>query len=222
MDKHSHHHKKHDKKHEDFQDELKEHFGDAVDTFKEMKNPGKFDFKNEMGNAWEIIKLDSKKMHDVAARKTTATAALLFFIIASLATSLGMFLPWLKFGFPIGSMLVAALVYFVSYIVMVFVYDFVASQFFQGKGKYGELFRVLGYGSLVMVAALIPVLGGLVGIWYLVINYKALTVVKKLNPTHTVFTIIISVLVIGVLMWILNAIFGFAPLYMFAGDYNWF
>ncbi|MFC1655938.1 YIP1 family protein [Patescibacteria group bacterium] len=205
----------HHKKHDDMQDELKTHFNDAVDTFKGMNNPGKFDLKKEVENAWAIIKLDTKKMHDVSMRKTTATAALLFFILAAIGSSLGMYLPWIRFGFPLGSVLISALVTFVGYVVMVFVYDFVASQFFKGKGKYGELFRVLGYGSLIIVASIIPVVGGLVGLWYLVISYKALATVKKMNPTHTVFTIIISILVIGVLMWVLNMIFGFWPSYMF-------
>ena len=71
-------HKKHG---HDMQDELKEHFDGAMSTLKEIKDPGKFDFKKEFMNAIEILKLNEKKMTEIATRKTTATAAFLFALL---------------------------------------------------------------------------------------------------------------------------------------------
>jgi hypothetical protein len=210
-------------KEKDFQHEFKKHLDDAVDTFKEMKDPGKFNFGNEIKNAIEIIKLNTKAIHSVATRKTTATAAVLFIVLATVAMNVGLYLQFMRFDFirpSILSLVINGLIYIAFTFVVIFIYDIVASQFFKGKGKFGELFRVLGYGNFIMILGVVPMLGGLAGIWYLVITYKALTEVKKLNPTNSVLTILIAIVIAGILSALLSSLIGYGPLGLLGYDFS--
>jgi hypothetical protein len=216
------HHKKHG---HEIQEDLKEHFDDVVDTFKSIKDPGKFEMGKEFMNALEVLKLNTKKMHDISQRKTTATAAFLFIVLAAIAMNLGIYLSFLRFDFirpSFVSLLISGVIYIVLTIIMIFIYDFVGSRFFKGKGNYGELFRVLGYGNLVLVAGIIPMLSGLAGIWYLVVSYMALRTVKKLNPMHTIFTILITVIVGGALSVLITQLLGYGPAQMIGLDSSLF
>lgn len=209
------------KNEKDFQHEFKKHLDDAVDTFKEMKSPGKFNMKDELKNAIDVVKLDAKAMHSVATRKTTAAAAILFIVLATVAMNLGIYLQFMRFSFikpSLGWLLINGIVYVVFTVLFIFIYDIVATQIFKGKGNFGELFRVLGYGNFVMILAVIPMLGVLAGLWYLVITYRALTLVKKLNPTNSVLTIIITVVAGLLLSMLLASTIGYAPLSMVSYD----
>lgn len=204
-------HKKHD---HDMQDEFKKHLGGAADTFKEIKNPGKFDFKTEFMNAIEILKLNEKKITEISTRKTTATAAFLFVLMGVVAMGLGTYLMFPAAWRPsVGYLFISMLISLVAFFVAVFAIDFVGSQFFKGKGDFGQLFRVMGYSYILMVPyILLAVAPGLMsiitlvtGVWLLVVGYKAISVVKKLNPTHTIFTI----LIVGVALAIIYSLLGY-------------
>lgn len=203
-------HKKHG---HDMQDELKEHFDGAMNTLKEIKDPGKFDFKKEFMNAIEILKLNEKTMQEIATRKTTATAAFLFVLISIVAMSLGSYLMFPSAWRPsVGYLFINMLISLIAFFVVVFVIDYTASQFFKGKGNYGQLFRVMGYAYVVMIPyillAIIPSLFSLIGlvtgIWMLIVVFKAISVVKKLNPTQTVFTLLITLVVMAIVYAILG------------------
>ncbi|MBA4336641.1 hypothetical protein C0416_02600 [bacterium] len=200
-------------KHEgDMQKEFKKHLDGAASTFNDIKNPGKFDFKAEFMNAIEILKLNEKKMTEVATRKTTATAALLFILIGMVAVSLGMYLMIPSVWRPSLMYLVFSMVYsLVAMLLVIFATDFVGSQLFKGKGDFGQLFRVFGYSYILMIPyillAVAPGLASIIslaaGVWMLVVSYKIIMVIKKLNPTHTIFTILIVAVGLGVISAIL-------------------
>lgn len=221
MEEHKHHDGHHHK--EGFQEEAKKHLNDAVDTFKEIQHPGKFDLGKEFKNAIEVIKLNSKKMHEISTRKTTATAAFLFILIGALAMSLGTYLSIPGLYRPSVIYLLISLAFNVALpIVTIFVMDFVASKFFKGKGNFSQLFRVLGYGYILMIVGLIPAILPLASLWYLVVTYKALETVKKVNPTHNVFTIIISALAVGLVTTILASVFSFGLWGFYGVNPTWF
>jgi len=201
--------------------EFKKHLDGAASTFKDIQNPGKFDFKAEFMNAIEILKLNEKKITEVATRKTTATAALLFILIGMVSVSLGMYLMVPSVWRPSLMYLLFSMVYsLVAMILVIFATDFVGSQLFKGKGDFGQLFRVFGYSYILMIPyILLAVMPGLasiislaVGVWMLVVSYKLVMIIKKLNPTHTVFTLLIVVVGLGVISAILAQLgigFGF-------------
>ncbi|MCD6109929.1 YIP1 family protein [bacterium] len=203
-------HHKHD---HDMQDEFKKHLDGAGETFKEIGHPGKFDLKKEFMNSIEILKLNEKKIHDISIRKTTASAAFLFIAAGVVSMSLGTY-----FMFPagwrmsVGYLLVSMIVSLITAFVAIFAIDFVGSQFFKGKGSFGELFRVMGYAYVLMIPfiliavapGLYSLLGLVLGVWMIVVTYKIISVIKKLNPTNTILTIIIVGIVLAIIFGILQ------------------
>ena len=219
-------HKKHDN---GMHDDLKEHLDGALNTLKEIKDPGKFDFQKEFMNAIEILKLNEKKMMEIATRKTTATAAFLFVLIGVVSTSLGTYLMFPSMWRPsISFLIVNILVSLVAFFIGVFVIDFVASKFFNGKGNFGQLFRVMGYAYVLMIPyillavipSLVAILGLVLGIWMLIVVFKTISVVKKLNPTNTVFTLLIVLVAMVAVYWILGY-FGIGMGYSFGYGYEY-
>ena len=218
----------HHKHEHDMQDEFKKHLEGASETFKEIGHPGRFDFKKEFMNAIEILKLNEKKMSDISTRKTTATAAFLFILMGVVSMSLGSYFMLSVVWRPsIGFLLVNMVVSLVTAFVAIFAIDFVASQFFKGKGNFGQLFRVMGYMYALMIPfillavapGLYGLLGLVLGVWMIVVTYKIIAVVKKLNPTHIVFTLIIVIVGLSILFAILQY-FGIGVGYVSSPEIN--
>lgn len=197
--------------------DFKEHLDGAMGTFKEIKNPGKFDVKKEFMNAIEILKLNEKKMQEIATRKTTATSALLFILVGIVAMTIGQYFMFGSWYRPsMGSVIISMVIQLVGVIVGIFAIDFVATQFFKGKGNFGQLFRVFGYSYILMIPyILLPLAPGLMsvislvaGIWMLVVMFKAMGVIKKLNAMHTIFTLLIVGVAFAIVMSIMMSVFG--------------
>lgn len=210
MDTHKHH-QTHKPSEPDFGKEVSGEFHEAAEVIHEMGTPGKFDIGKEFKNAIEVIKLKEKKMLEVAASKQASLGSLIFIVMAIVIANLASYLYLARIGLSglaINTILITALITFVSFIVAVFVYDFVGSYLFKGKGDFKQLFRVLGYGYLVNLIGIIPMLAIVGGIWYLVITYKTLTNIKKLDATNAVLTILITIVVVAVLNYIVAIFVG--------------
>ena len=202
----------------DVQKELKTHISGAAETLKDIKAGGKFDLGKEFMNAFEVLKLNTKKMEEIAVNKAAALPALLFIIAGVVAFHLGFyfFMSSISRGLfgvaltpGILDLIISIVLSSAVAIVQIFVLDFVGNVFFKGQGKFGELFRVLGYASVVMLLCLIFQLGVIGGLWFLIAAYFALNKIKKLNPTNTVITLVIALVVTALVTYLLNLLFAF-------------
>jgi len=214
---HPHEHENNSNNHGNMGNDLKEHFDGAMGTFKEMQHPGKFDLKKEFMNAIEILKLNEKKMEEVANNKSATVPALIFIAVGIIAMNLGMYFMWPGWLRPEMSYLLISVVYnLVGAIVGIFAIDFVANQFFKGKGNFGQLLRVMGYTYISMIpyilVAVVPtltsIIGIVVGIWMLVVFFRMMGVIKKLSALNTLFTILIVGIALGIVMTIIARVFG--------------
>lgn len=204
-------------KHHSFQDDLKEEFNEAADTVKEMVPSGKFNLMNELKDALEIVKMKSEKMHTVAIKKNAALPALLIILAGIIAILLGEYFYMTSISGmrhlmlaapPFSAFITSFLIYLISTLLIIFVYDFIATQVFKGKGDLGQLFRVIGYGNLVLVVSIIPVLRGIALVWYGIIVYEAIKHIKKIEPLKAVLTIIISMIIVSLIAAVLSMLFG--------------
>jgi len=202
---------KHPQHKPEFQEEMKGHLGDAAKTFEDMGHAGKFDIAKEFKNAIEVIKLSSSKIHAVSESKKASLGAALFILITIVIANLGNYLVYFRFGFhgmAFQNLIITAVVSLISLVFSIFVYDFIGSYFFQGKKSFRQLFRVLGYGYLIMVISLISFLTVIGSIWYLIITYKALVNVKKLNSTNAVLTILLSIVAVALVFFVISLVIG--------------
>lgn len=210
MEEHKQTHHQHENKPE-FQDEMKHHLGDAAKTFEDMSHPGKFDLGTEFKNAIEIIKLNATKIHSVSENKTSSLGSIIFILISLIIINFGNYFVYFRFGMQlagINNLLITSVISLISIVFSIFAYDFIGSYFFKGKKSFRELFRVLGYGYLVMVISIIPVLTVIASIWYLIITYKALVGIKKLSSTNAILTILLSIVAVSIIYFVISLIIG--------------
>jgi hypothetical protein len=196
-----------------FEEELKEHFNEAIDTFKEMKQIKKFTLKQEFQNAIEIIILNTNKIKEIAKNKSASGIAMFFVIISYLAFSFGLYIPSLKYGFLTSYYLLFTFFSILMFLISVFLYNFIADKVFKAeKGTYAELFRVIGYGAVVLILGIfryfIPILAFFALAWFIVVSYKAIEIIKKLNLIHIVFTLFITIIIIVLLNILLMPFFS--------------
>ena len=91
------------------------------------------------------------------------------------------------------------------------------AKLFGGKAGFKEYYRTMGVGYVGMWISVIPILGpmitGLIGLWYIVVNYSVLKAVHKLSTLKAVIVIGIPVIIGLVAGVVLAATFAA----MFAG-----
>jgi hypothetical protein len=173
----------------------------------------KIDIKDvNLGNSFQkflqIVKLDKKAIEDVSKDKKGATGALIFLVVGALASPLAMAIFGVTlFGITvrpaIGDVFIQAILAVIMAGLVIFITSLVAIKLFKGHGTFSEYFRIAGltYGLNVIgiISFIIPsfgmLIGLLVGIWMLVINYIAIKIVFKLDDTNTVLTMIVTVVV---------------------------
>jgi hypothetical protein len=204
--------------HHNSQNDIKEEFTEAADTFKEMIPSGKLNLMKELKDAIEVVKMKTEKIHAVSMRKKAALPALLIIIAGVMAVELGEYLNSLRYievirpmvagSYNLVALLASFLIVLVSTLGIIFVYEIIGTRVFKGKGDFGQLFRVIGYGNLVLVASLVPILRGIAYVWYAVIVYEAIKQVKKLEPMKAVLTIIISMVIISLIAALISLLFG--------------
>lgn len=193
-------------------------FEEAVDTIKEFGQGGKFDLMKELKVAIEVVKMKTAAINSVAIKKSAALPALLIIIAGAVAIELGEYLNTLRYievlrpmyggSYDLFSLLISFLVLLATTLGIIFVYELIGTKVFKGKGDFGQLFRVVGYGNLILVVSLVPILRGIAYVWYAVIVYEAIKHVKKLEPVKAVLTIIISMVVISLITGLISLLFG--------------
>ncbi len=200
------------------------------DALKMPKICGKdFNFSKALKDLVGVLKLDKKVIDEVANDVKGGFNALVFLIVGAIAGPLGFLLFGLDFGFmtwrpDVGSQLIAMVLMIALNLFFIFVVSFVSVKFFKGKGTFAQFFRVIGLvGGLNVFMFIVPLmmsLGSLislvVGIWALVASYVTLKTVFKMDDTNTILTIIVSVVVYVVVMFILMR-FGIMNPYAMGG-----
>lgn len=187
----------------------------------DMKNVNADALKGGFGDILNILKLDKGAMEKVAHRDSEGISlALVYMAIGAVAMPLGGAILGYSsfFGVTNRNSIVNALITAVLAIVMVavvlYITSYVAEKMFQGKAKFPQYFRVMGYAYLLNVLGfltIVPVLGMLANLWLLVVNYMVLTTIHKLNSTNAVLTIIVTVVAVIVLGAVIGA-FGFTTM----------
>lgn len=171
----------------------------------DFKNVNADSLKGGLGDVLNILKLDKAAMEKVAHRDSEGLGlAIVYFAVGTMVASLG---PAI-FGVPVPfvgvvhtsfvNALVGGVIVTVLGLVGFFIMNWVATGLFKGSGKFPQFFRVMGYASLVRVVnvfTIVPFLSLVTGVLLLVILYRALTGIHKLNATNAVLTILLSAVI---------------------------
>lgn len=171
--------------------------------------------KGGFGDVIEILKMNQAKMDAVAARDGEGiTLALVYLVIGQLVAALGgavlgYTILGTTFRTPIVNALIGGVVSAAISAAVLYITSLIAVRVFNGKGKFPAYFRVMGYASLINVVGfvtMVPFLTAISGIWLLVINYKALMSVHKLDSTNAILSIVLTVVAFFVLTYLVGMI----------------
>jgi len=178
----------------------------------------------EIQDAWKIARLDHATYGRVAKDHKKTNYVYYIIVIGSILGVIGeqvfgqgWFQPTLKMSVGMG------IVRIITTIIGIYFLSIIGEKLFGGKAKKEEVFRVLGYGTIVMWLGIIPQLGFIGGIWLIVITLSILKHLHKLSIGGIVGSIIVSLFGMGLVLMILNPIFekfGLMPNYDSAFDKN--
>ena len=170
------------------------------------------DFQGAFKSVLEILKLNQSAIEQVAKNEKLNFVALIFLIIGSIIGPLATKI----FGIRIFNIavypslqdtLVGMVVNFVIAALVIFITTLVATKVFNGKGTLAEYFRIMGLAYilnvLTILGSLLPslamVVGLVVGVWMLGIEFVSLKAVFKMDATNSALTMIVSLVVFLVL-----------------------
>lgn len=158
---------------------------------------GRWNFKQGFQSAFKVIKLDAQAMTGVSKDSRATRMAALFIVISSFLGGMGsmLFPSYVYRGlvvyrptlFQVFEQTLAASL---MLILAIFLVHFVAVQLFKARGSFEEFFRVAGYAYVVGILNIYPPLTLVVGLWTLVVLWKALTVVKRMAREKAVLTLV--------------------------------
>ena len=140
--------------------------------------------------AMEIVQLKGKSMDAVSKDKNAFKMAMLFIAIGGVASAIGSFNP-------IGIILNPILAIVASFVGVGILH--LIAKLFGGKAKYQELYSVIGLASILQWISIIPLLGmalgGIAGLWMMVVNVIAVKNMHKLSIGKAVIVVLIPVII---------------------------
>lgn len=191
-----------------------------------------FDFRDALNKFWQILKLNKKVFSEVAGNEKYNAAALVFLMLGAVAEPLGLYLFGTRvWGVTIKSDFAGALVLALLGLVFVFfllyIFSFIATKLFNGKGSFDQFFRIAGLASGIQVfeffGYLLPALLGLssviISVWMVIVLYNALKHVFKLDGMNAVLTMVLGALAFAVMSVLLRGL-GLEPA-MRGGSMRW-
>lgn len=178
-----------------------------------------FDVKDEFKDAFEVVKLNVAKMQEISQRIDATKPALLFIILSSLVTTLGLVIFSLAtietaiggFGdltvFLVASGWILAIILpIVELIVYIWLLSFIAEKIFNGRAYFDQFFRVMGYGSVIRLINVVPSLQIISSVWFLVITWYALRRLYRLPILDSLLAILLVMAATMVLLKLLGGL----------------
>ena len=166
------------------------------------------DFKKEIMDALELIKLNAKVIPKIVKNKEGLAAALIIAALAGVAYGIGTLnIPgiilgaiWMIVGLFIGT----AIIYAIAFL-------------FGGKAKFMDLLKPIGYMYIIMWIAVIPLIGpviaGIAGIWSIVVEVVIVKNIYKFSTGKAAAVVLIPVaiaLIIGIIIAVVAGMAIFA------------
>jgi len=139
-------------------------------------------FVEAMKEGWELIKLSRPAYSRVADNPATFTWGLVITAIAGVAagieaaSSVGFL--WLPLVWLAGLFIGAGVLH-------------VVAMLFGGKGDIMGMIRIMGLAAMIGWAQVIPVVGGIVGLWWFPVLFLALQEHQKLDATKAIIVLLI-------------------------------
>ncbi len=159
--------------------------------------------------ALKVAQLDKDIIRSVASDRHATGAAILMIALGSVAGAIGSVAFPVRYGLVIyrptlWEAFQNSILAFVLVIAAIFLLHVAAEQIFKAKGSFHALLRVVGFGYVVGLLNVLPVLSFVVAIWMVVLIVKSLMEVKHLSMEQS----IISVIGVAVVLFVVFSLFS--------------
>lgn len=156
-------------------------------------------------SAADVALLKEGEMSKLAADKDALVPALVMVALAALVTALGYAIFPMHSGMyvvyrPDFLWVLEKVVWtFALNVAALYLVGYLAVQLFKSKLDMEGFVRLMGHGMIVSLFSIIPSLGFVSGIWSLVILWKVLHELGKLDLVEVIILLVIAVIVVGAL-----------------------
>ena len=182
------------------------------------------DFNRILAGMIRAARFDKEFYEEVEHDTSYAQDAVAVVILAVLAGGIGSFLGGLFGGIgllgSIGSLIWGIVVAVLSYLLWVFVAQYVGTRFFKGTGDFGEVQRAFGFAyapQVLNIFSFIPCVGGIISLvawlWSIGTGFFAIRQSLDQDDTNAILTMVVSFLVIlvaTIALGIVGGLLGFA------------
>ena len=230
MENHSEHNHEHGHEHHTHETHGGHHTAANNDLAFPKFDFGHMDFGSAFKKVVEIAKLNKTAMSEVANDEKLNSVALVFWLVSFLAAPLGMLIFGISFfGVTVHASFTDVAVEFLRNLLMaaagLYAVTLVANRLFKGAGSFAQMFRLMGFVSLINVLLLIGyllqgllmIIGLVVAIWTAIVGFNALQVAFNLDAKNAAFTLIVTFVVMMVVSSIVSG-FGGAGSYGRGGN----
>jgi hypothetical protein len=171
-------------------------------------------FQKILKQATDIALLKKPAMEAVASDKNALKPALGIVAAVAVISILGQVIfpasyagGYIVFS-PDAAWIVSHLIWqiFVS-VAALYLTAYLAVELFKSKLPMDGLVKVMGFGMIVMATAIIPSLSFVGAIWALVVTWKVLTDLGKLDSVEIIVLLVIDVILLGMLNMLLLPMF---------------
>jgi len=162
------------------------------------------DLKAYVMKGIELVKLNGEMAETVAADEEAFVPAVIFYAVGGLAAGIGAAFTG-SFSMIIYGPIAGVVFSFIGVGIL-----YLIAKLFGGTGDFVSYYRALGVGSLPQWAGIIPVLGGIVGLWTLPVAVIVTERVHKLPRGKAIAVVLIPVavlLVLGIIAFVAGMAF---------------
>lgn len=165
-------------------------------------------------------RLDIGVYEELESDTTANGQALTVVVIVSILSGLGFFIASVFGGDFVGAivtLIVSVLLAIVGWALFAFITYFVGTRLFGGTATWGELLRTIGFAYTPLVIGIIPCLGFVGWIWFVITSIVAIRQSLDITTGKAVLTAIIAavvyIILAGIVFGILSAVgLGFGAL----------
>lgn len=211
MENHHEHNHEHGHEHHDHETHSAHHAANNGDLALPKFDFGNMDFGAAFKKFVEVAKLNKTVMSEVANDEKLNSVALVFWVVSFLAAPLGMLIFGISFfGVTVRPGVTDVLFEVLRSLLMsaagLYAVTLVANRLFKGKGSLAQMFRLMGFVSLInvliLVGYLLPgllmIIGLVVAIWTAIVGFNALQIAFSLDAKNAAFTLVVTFVVMMV------------------------
>jgi hypothetical protein len=178
-------------------------------------------WRQEFVRALKVVQWDSSTVKSVARDPEATSGAVLWIALATLAGAAGSVIfpidyKGVRYQPTILEAFGQAFFSFALIVGVLYAVHFVGNRLFKGRVAFGPFFRVLGYGYVVGLLSIFPILGFLVALWILFFTVKTLQTIDGLKPQQAIFSVLLTVMAVTVVFFLAM---GLNPGALYGGFY---